>query len=237
MDIPIADRAVRLDADDREEQFKEHQSFAAREKRYRRWLYHRIPWTVAASLFGIAMVQDLAIYRLTLRKEPPVRVVPVDQSTGWIGTAATPTDAPKLFTEKSDVREIEQYVENRYGYYPDTDQHQWQVVRAMSSSGEFERYNAWRKSDDAPIKRLGTDGHVDVLNVNAGGRTVEKNGTISYLVRYQLREIRQRSVSPPEAWHVTIDFQWHPEMTMSTLDEKWNPGGFQVIHTTQPEKD
>jgi len=228
--IPIEDRAVRLDAEDREEQYKETRSFVALERWYKRWIYHRLPWFVTGVLLiGVVPVQNLIIYRMSQHKEPPVRVVPVDQTTGWIGVAATPEDAPKVFGEANERMYLRQFVENRYGYHPDMDQAEWDVVRVMSSAEDFERYNAWRKTDVAPIKELGTEGHADVLNVNPGRRTVGKNGTISYLVRFQLRKVKQGHVLSVEPWHANIDFQWHPEMQMTTQEAEWNAGGMQVI--------
>ena len=30
-------------------------------------------------------------------------------------------------------------------------------------------------------------------------------------------------------WRAVVDFQWHPEMTMSTPDSQINPAGMQVL--------
>lgn len=224
----VAHHAVAIHPDDREAQFKETLSFHAAEAKLRR-AFNRTGWIVGAAglLVGLAGVGTVAV--MLPLKQTVVKFVEVDSSTGWVGDATAARDAPRMFSERVAHQYLRRYIEAREGYNPVDDQRQWDAVRTMTSAEAFEGYNAWRKSDLAPVKQLQTAGHVDVNNFSFSKAVKEANNTLSYTVKFQRREVKGQNVGPIKAWHADISFQWHPEMTQSEPDSEVNPGGMQVM--------
>ena len=212
----------------REALFRQTQSFHALEQRMkRRWW--AAGWIVGGVAMTIAAISTTTLMVTLHRWHPTPVFVSVDTSTGWVGEAVGALDAPKLFSDRVAAQYLRSYIEAREAYLPDRDQAQWDAVRAMSSGDEFSRYQAWRKSDLAAVKQLGTTGKVDTFNFVTSSPSRSKNGTLSYIVRFQRREVKGQSIGPVRQWRAVVDFQWHPEMTMSTPDSQINPAGMQVI--------
>ena len=236
MDSLVPHFSVAIHPDEREHQFKETLSFHAKHVDHQRRLGVASLVVGAAGLIvGLAGV-GAVIVMLPL-KQTVVKFVTVDSSTGWVGEAVGARDAPKMFNERVAHQYLRQYLEAREGYNPIDDQRQWDTVKAMSSADEFENYNAWRKSELAPVKQLGSNGHVDITNFSFSKPIHEKNDTWSYTVRYQRREVKGQNVSQFRPWHADIEFQWHPEMTQSEPDSEVNAGGMQVLPGYRAEQD
>lgn len=221
-------QAGTISPEDREILFKETESFHALERAMRRRV-GMAGWIVGGVGAAIALMSITAILVLLPLKQTTVKFVEVDTSTGWVGEAAGAMDAPKMFTDRVAAHYLRAYIEAREGYLPDRDQAQWEAVRALSSADEMQNYIAWRKTDLAPVKQFGSIGRVDVFNFNPSRPITGKNGTISYVVRFDRREIKGQAVGPIRHWKATIDFQWHPEMTMTTGDSQINEAGMQVM--------
>jgi type IV secretory pathway component VirB8 len=49
--------------------------------------------------------------------------------------------------------------------------------------------------------------------------------------------VKGQAIGPAKQWRAVIDFQWHPEMTMSTPDSQINPAGMQVISYKSEQDD
>jgi type IV secretory pathway component VirB8 len=228
MDAMPAWHSEPIPPESREALFRQTKSFhALQETMKRRWW--AAGWIVGGLGMTIATISTITLMVTLQRWHPTPFFIAVDTSTGWVGEAVGAMDAPKLFSNRIAAQYLRTYVEAREGYLPDRDRAQWETVRAMSSGDEFERYEAWRKSDLAPVKQLGTTGKVDTFNFVPSSPSRGNNGTLSYIVRFQRREVKGQSIGPAKQWRAVIDFQWHPEMTMSTPDSQINPAGMQVI--------
>ena len=236
MDSLVPHFSAAIHPSEREQQFRETLSFHAKHVDHQRRLGVASLVVGAAGLIvGLAGV-GAVIVMLPL-KQTVVKFVAVDSSTGWVGDAVGARDAPKMFNERVAHQYLRQYLEAREGYNPVDDQRQWDMVKAMSSAVEFENYNAWRKSELAPVKWLGSNGHVDITNFSFSKPIHEKGDTWSYTVRYQRREVKGQNVSQFKPWHADIEFQWHPEMTQSEPDSEVNAGGMQVLPGYRAEQD
>ena len=224
----FADHARPIHSDDRELQFKEVLSFHASEKVLQR-RFNRAGWiagTIGAVL-GLAGVGAVVV--LLPLKQTVVKWIEVDTSTGWVGEVAGAADAPKMFSGRVADHVLRQYIEAREGYVPETDQVHWDTVRVMSSADEMENYKAWRKTELSPVRQLALGGHVDVFNFNPDRLLKGTNETYSCTVRFDRRLVKGATIGRTEHWVATVDFQWHPEMTMTTQDVQVNYAGMQVI--------
>jgi len=134
MDAPaFVHHAVPVHPDQRERLFKETLSFHAAEKVLQR-RFNRAGWIAGSvgALLGLAGVAAVVV--LLPLKQTTVKWIEVDSATGWVGEVAGAVDAPRLFGERVAGHFLRQYVEAREGYVPETDQLQWDTVRAMSSA-------------------------------------------------------------------------------------------------------
>ena len=229
MDAPaFVHHAVPVHPDERERLFKETLSFHAAEKVLQR-RFNRAGWIVGSigALLGLAAVAAVVV--LLPLKQTTVKWIEVDSATGWVGEVAGAADAPRLFGERVAGHFLRQYLEAREGYVPETDQLQWDTVRAMSSADEMENYKAWRRTELAPVRQLAMGGHVDVFNFNPDRLLKGASETYSCTVRFDRPVIKGASIGHTEHWVATVDFQWHPEMTMSSQDAQLNYAGMQVI--------
>ena len=223
-----ADHARPIHPDDRELQFKEVLSFHASEKVLQR-RFNRAGWIVGTIGAALGLAGVGAVVVLLPLKQTTVKWIEVDSSTGWVGEVAGAADAPRMFSERVADHFLRQYVEAREGYVPETDQVRWDTVRAMSAADEMENYKAWRKTELAPVRQLAMGGHVDVFNFNPDRLLKGANETYSCTVRFDRRLVKGATIGRTEHWVATVNFQWHPEMTMNTQDVQVNYAGMQVI--------
>lgn len=215
--------------DEREALFQRTKSFYALEQKMkRRWW--AAGWVVGAAGITLAIASTATLMVTLYRWEPVPLFIPVDTTSGLVGKAVGVIDAPSLFNDRVASQYLRIYIEAREGYLADRDKIQWDTVQAMSSSDEFSLYQAWRKSDLSPHKQFGANGgKVDVWDFVPSLPSKGANGTLSYVVRFQRRESKGQMIGPVKQWRAVIDFQWHPEITMSTPASQINPAGMQVI--------
>ena len=225
-----------LTEDMRQMAYADALSFYGETHRLRR-AFNRIGWYVGS--IGLLCLTASAIGWCILLplKSIEVQFIEVDHETGRIAYGAGPADAPALFGQREAEHFLQQYVEAREGYVPELDKRKWDVVEEMSSADVFEEYNAWRKSDLAPVKQLGTAGHVNVAHFSFTPHGKGKNDTFEYTVRYDRQEVRGGTTGPVRSFSSTVDFQWHPKAVMTLQEGRDNPGGMTVIAYSPPESD
>jgi type IV secretory pathway component VirB8 len=230
----IAD-AVSLHPDVRDIQYKEVRSYRARSTLLHRG-YNRAGWTVAC-VFAATTVISLAGWCLFPTTVIKLVYMEHDKSTGWIGPAVGVHDAPATFGEKEAHAALSAYIYARERYTPEIDQNNWAQVRAMTAAQEWPTYAAWVDSKSAPKARLGRDGHVDIFNIVFNEPMKSADGTLTYAVRYNRREVRNAEITDPPAYTCTTQasFQWHPEIIQDETAARLNPYGMQVIAYKQPE--
>jgi type IV secretory pathway component VirB8 len=231
----IAEPAVAIHPDARDIQYREVRSFRALSARIHRG-YSRMGWAMAG-VFALTTVIALAGWSMF----PTTVFVPYymehDRSSGWIGPAVGVHDAPATFGEKEARAALSAYIWARERYTPEIDQNNWAQVRAMTSAQEWPSYAAWVDSRTAPKARLGRDGHVDIFNLTFSQPLTSPDGTLTYQVRYNRREVRHGETSEPPTriCNTQVSFQWHPEMIQNEIIAQLNPYGMQVIAYKQPE--
>jgi type IV secretory pathway component VirB8 len=80
------------------------------------------------------------------------------------------------------------------------------------------------------VRALGKDGHVSLQNFRFHPLAIGKDGeTRRYLVQFDRTVWHAETRDPTQPWSATVDFQWHPELSMLPSDRTDNPGGFQVL--------
>jgi len=196
----------------------------------------RAGWMVGLAGAGIGVVGILCAATAFPLKRTEVRFIQVDSSTGYVGPSLAATDAPKLFNEQTALHYLRQYVEAREGYVPQTDDLNFHRVAIMSSPDEQIRYAASRKEPLAPVSVLGKSGSVRVENFHFSKVGSGKDNTLVYLARYDRTIDRGGTPDKKQPWSAMVQFQWHPELTMSSADRQINPAGFWVIaYQAQPD--
>jgi type IV secretory pathway component VirB8 len=231
----LAEPAGAIHPDARDIQYREVRSFRALSARIRRG-YSRMGWAMAG-VFALTTVIALAGWSMF----PTTVFVPYyiehDRSFGWIGPAVGVHDAPATFGEKEARAALNAYIWARERYTPEIDQNNWAQVRAMTSAQEWPNYATWVDARTAPKARLGRDGHVDIFNLTFSQPLISPDGTLTYQVRYNRREVRNGETSgpPTRICNTQISFQWHPEMIQNEIIAQLNPYGMQVIAYKEPE--
>lgn len=223
-------RAEALDVADLERLHKDTESFQTRERRHLR-LFSKAGWVVAAVLAPLVVIEAATILaqQISYRPAEP-RFIEVDTATGWVGEATGARDAPRTFNERTAMHFLALYIENREGYLSERDNAQWRVVKAMSSGDELDSYNAWRKSELSPLKQLNTTGRVDVFNFSPDLHpTKSVDGSLTYVIRFNRREVKQTNVGQVKSWQATVVFQWHPERAVGADESQINPAGMVVV--------
>ncbi len=223
------DIATLLDAESREEQFKEHVSFLAWEKRVRR-VAGKAGWCAAGGLLIANVVLGGALYREITKPQPEGQILVDDKSTGWVGTPVSMTKAPAVFDKTEAAHYLRQYIEAYDCYSPDKDRLQFETVRIMSDQSQLDRYTSWRSSSEGPVKSLATNGHVDCFNYNFAAQPIKLGeNRWDYVVRFESRTIKSGMIGVTTENQRTIDFGWHPDMKMNDEERSINGPGMQVF--------
>ena len=219
-----------IDPASRETQYKESLSFYGQKQRDWRLfgiagLVVGLAGLVAASSEGVAIAVMMPL------KQTVVRWIEVDSATGWHGDAVASHDAPKMFNDRVQRRDIVTFIKAWEGYDPIQDHTQWKTVRAMSSAELFSNYNAERKSDVSPVKQLSLNGHVEIKDGSfLWGKPIKQpDGTTIYVVEYQKRQIKEQNVSEFRPYHATIVYRYDPDKKQKEEDAEINDNGFEAL--------
>jgi type IV secretory pathway component VirB8 len=228
-------KARPLTADERQSHYGDVLSFYGDRERTKRRL-NNCGWVVGA--VGIVCMTASAIGWTVMLplKTVDVEYREIDHETGTIRGGVHADQAAALFGPKEAQHFLQQYIDVREGYDPNTDKRHWDVVQEMSSPEVFTEYAAWRKSDLSPVKQLGTQGHVNIsaADFSPHGKDGE---TYEYTVRYRRQEVREDAVGPVKPYSTVVAFQWHPKAKQSVQEEIDNPGGFVVVAYSAPRLD
>jgi type IV secretory pathway component VirB8 len=187
-------------------------------------------WVIGA--VGVACLAASVAGWVTLMplKTTVVKFFLVDKSTGIIGEPVGIEDAPKIFGAAVEQQYLHLYIEAREGWVPEMDEYNDHLTKLMSTPAEQARYADSRTSPTGPARTLGKDGHVSLQNFRFHPLAIGKDGeTRRYLVQFDRTVWHGANKEPTQPWSATVDFQWHPELSMLTSDRTDDPGGFQVL--------
>jgi type IV secretory pathway component VirB8 len=177
---------------------------------------------LAASVAGWVALMPL--------KTTVVKFFLVDKSTGIIGAPVGIEDAPKLFGAAVEQQYLHSYIEAREAWVPEMDEYNDHLTKLMSTPAEQARYADSRNAPTGPVRALGKDGHVSLQNFRFHPLAIGKDGeTRRYLVQFDRTVWHGENKDPTQPWSATVDFQWHPGLSMLPADRTDNPGGFQVL--------
>ena len=188
-------------------------------------------WCIGGAGVGVGLCGMVAAASLFPLKKIEVQYFLVERSTGWIGEAASPKDAPKLFGDLEQEAALQRYVELREGYVYETDQVSFNLAAAMSAPDEQRRYKALHDHERAPSRAMRDKGSVQVYNFRFSKLGDGKADTKAYVVRFKRREVTQGSPLPrvDEDVEATIHYQMLPDRPMTLPARRQNPTGLYVI--------
>ena len=217
-------------AEFRQAVFDEVISFRAAERKFDRDRKCAGWWIggIGAAIGVLGMVCAASVF--PLKQPPQTRFLEVDRSTGWVGEIAGAKDAPELFNDRVIERDLREYINARESYIWQTDAQTFHLVAMESSPDEQQRYAAERQKHP-PSVVYGRDGYAACDNWHFKRRTAGKDGTgtIEYEARFYKTEAKDGATPKTQPWTATVDFQFHPELAISSQDVSLNPDGLQVV--------
>ncbi len=232
----VVDDARPLTPDERHAVYADALSFYGERERIKRAI-SKLGWV--AGVFGAVCITASAVgWTIMLPlKSTELRFVIYNETTGQMTNTVRADEASELFGPKGAEHMLQQYVESREGYVPETDLRHWNIVREMSTDEVFIEYNGGRKSDLSPLKQLGSSGHVLISDISFTPHGKGDNGTYEYTVRYRRQELRNGTSGPVKAFSTVIAFQWHPQAQPTVQERADNPGGMVVVAYDTPKPD
>jgi type IV secretory pathway component VirB8 len=166
----------------------------------------------------------------------------VDQSTGWVGPAIGPADAPRLFTDATTRKYLKDLVEACEGYVADTVDLTFHHCTAMLSPAMQTAYNdrVGERNKAAPRNALLRKGIARIepeMRFQQRPRTAaNRPNSQSWIVRFIRSEIVAGQLTRRDQWVAEVAFEWHPEMTRGVADQIDNPAGMVVFgYNAEPE--
>ena len=231
MDQNIEWTAEPIPPSERKAALRDQRSFAGAlakvQNEARRW-----SWSLAGisnvTTLAVAVVMGVALYRQ--KPQDPMFIVLNKMETGAAYRAIPARDAVKYFDSSDRKDDIQTYITARLGYIDVIDREQWLTVRAMSMPEQFSEYDAWRKSSLSPVKRLNTNGHINVTDWQEDPHPIQaKDGVWSYTVKFRLQEIKGHQIGPKEQWQATLSFKYIPDIKLPFEERHRNWRGFQCI--------
>jgi type IV secretory pathway component VirB8 len=177
-------------------------------------------WAVFAAGVGSLVVSSAGWMIVLPLKTVEPRFYKINEVTGTIEeTTSSVKDAPRLFGSAVDAHTLYLYLKACEAYDPNEDKENDHVCKVMSSPDQQARQNARRKDPTGPLMALGRDGHVDLENLRYHlGATDLATGTHRYTIQYERTVWRGPKADPKQPWTATVEFQWHPEMSMTDAD-------------------
>jgi len=226
----------------REQHYAASESFAGELAQTGR-AYRRTGYVVGIAGSAIGVLGLVCAAWMFTRPVPPQHYIEVDSSTGWTGETVGPQDAPKLFNDRVTESALRSYIEDREAFVPETDDLAFHRVAIKSTPDEQTRYAAKhdprRSPDTAPFVVYGRSGFSRVDNFHMTKRGMDpKTRTFDYVVHFFKTDAKQGQVSIPKPWTAEMQFQFHPELSMSQPDRLLNETGLQVVsYTSYPDNE
>lgn len=193
----------------------------------------QIAWYLAIGASALAAVALLALLGLTPLKTNTPFVLRVDNATGHVEVLTTLKTSESSYGEVVDSYFLNQYVLNREGYDYNTIQNAYNTTALLSDSEVQREYYALFEGVQARDTVL-KDRSKIVVTVRSITPTPETDASESDLsggtavVRFstQLKH-NNGSIEPLHNWIATIGYTYK-DATMSSVDRRINPLGFQV---------
>jgi type IV secretory pathway component VirB8 len=186
----------------------------------------------AGCLVGVGGIWAAAVQYST-PPAPPVFIA-VDQSTGWVGEPISIKEAPTLFNETVQQRDLRGLLEACVSYTADTLRLTWARCMAHLSPEMQQQYATamGEKNPNAPRNVLGRKGSAYLESSFRFARQPsppDRPDIYAYTVRFIRTTIMGGLTPVTEPWVADIVFEYHPDWPMSPDVRTFNPDGMVVI--------
>lgn len=231
----ITNASLAIPEEGRAIQNKEMRSFRALSAKLARG-YNVLGW-VGAGTFACTTVITMAGWSFFPVRVSDVIYIERDPRTGQMQRALPAKDAPVSWTEREAHSAMSHYIWARERYTPEIDDQNWRRVRAMTAAVAWPEYEGWVNSSVSPKNRLGrAGGHTDVFNIVYSEPLVSADGTRTYQLRWDYREVRSDTQMEPQRQTCVsqISFKFVPDIIATESDADLNPYGMQVVAFKQP---
>ena len=191
-----------------------------------------IAWCLAIGASALAAVALLALLFLIPLKTTIPYVVRVDNATGHIELVTTLRTSESTYGEVVDSYFLNQYVLNREGYDYNTLQNAYNTTALLSDAEVQREYYALFEGAQARDTVLKDRAKI-IVQVRSITPTPEK-GTAVVRFSTQLKQ-NNGSIEPLRNWIATMSYVYK-DATMSSVDRRINPLGFQITsYRVDPE--
>jgi type IV secretion system protein VirB8 len=185
-------------------------------------------WRLAIGSSALLAVSLLSLLFLTPLKTNTPFVLRVDNATGHVEVLTTLRESESSYGEVVDSYFLNQYVLNREGYDFNTIQNAYNTTALLSDFEVQREYYALFEGDQARDRVLKDRAKifVQVRSITAAPETGSPGGTAVVRFSTQVKH-NNGSIEPLQNWIATIGYTYK-DATMSSLDRRINPLGFQV---------
>jgi type IV secretion system protein VirB8 len=224
-------QAAALSDEDKEALYRETQSFRDKSALMDQAAL-RVGKLIGGTGAAIGVLGMICAATLFPLKQREVEYFIVDQARGYVGPAASATDAPRLFDRQVMESDVLKYVEAREDYQYETDGLAFHLVTIMSAPDEQQRYKEMHDAKNAPAKALGDRGYVRIDHIQMWPIGDGKRQSHEYVVKFTRRQVISGQPIPLQGnpYTAEITFELHPEYLMGREDRRRNPTGFQAIN-------
>ena len=184
----------------------------------------QIAWRLAIGVSALLAVALLALLFLTPLKTNTPFVLRVDNATGHVEVLTTLQTSETSYGEVVDSYFLNQYVLNREGYDYNAIQNAYNTTALLSDPDVQQEYYALFEGAQARDKVLKDHAKI-VVQIRSITPTPE---TGTAVVRFSTQTKHSNgSIDPLHNWIATISYTYK-DATMSSVDRRINPLGFQV---------
>ena len=196
----------------------------------------QVAWRLAIASSSFLAVALLALLFLTPLKTNTPFVLRVDNVTGHVEVLTTLREQESSYGEVVDSYFLNQYVLNREGYDYNTIQNAYNTTALLSDPEVQREYYALFEGAQARDTVLKDRAKivVQVRSITPTPETGSPGGTAVVRFSSQLKH-NNGSLEPLQNWIATIGYTYK-DATMSSMDRRINPLGFQVTsYRVDPE--
>ena len=183
-----------------------------------------VAWRLAIGASSLLAVALLALLFLTPLKTNTPFVLRVDNATGHVEVLTTLRDSESSYGEVVDTYFLNQYVLNREGYDYNTIQNAYNTTALLSDPEVQQEYYALFEGAQARDNVLKDRAKI-IVQIRSITPTPETGAAV---VRFSTQiKHSNGSADPLHNWIATIGYAYK-DATMSSMDRRINPLGFQV---------